>query len=264
MNTFEWTAIIGALAWTPQIGSWICKWFTKSKVSLYLHTQPEIGYTSLGPIFNIQLALISEKKDATLNKFVVTLRHESGASYTFEWDGISEDLSQIEDYEGSIQSVRKVSLPLVVRVLKTNVAQAFVRYQLMSYKDKHRGVLETATNCFNTLKSSGKLKTEEDIDDLTSIKEFDDLLKHYDSEFIWMTGKYTVTFDFNSTSSIKYKKEKYVFHLTHEDVTELRKNLDNIKLSLLQTAKGAIMPDFQAQKIPWNWRHPALKKTNPS
>ena len=86
----NWVAIIGAAAWTPQIITWVHRALTQSKISLHLHLLPQIGYTTLGPIFNVTFALLSEKKDAILNKISSTLRHESGASYTFDWAGHSQ------------------------------------------------------------------------------------------------------------------------------------------------------------------------------
>ena len=260
MNVMDWVAIIGAAAWTPQIITWICKLATRPKISAYLHSRPEIGYTSLGPIFNIQLALISENKDAILNKFSVNLKHENGASYVFDWDGISEDLSQIENPGSLPMSVRKVSLPLVVKVLHTGVAQAFVRYQYQVYKAMHNTILKQALDCFNLLKSSGKLKNEEDIHGLEGNKEFAQLLSFYNSEFIWMAGKYTVVFSFKSPNKIKYKRDEYTFSLNQEDIENLRKNIGNIKFDLTQRAKSEIMADFKSEEISWNWIYPELKK----
>ena len=54
-------AIIGAAAWTPQIITWLYRVLTQPKVSIHLHSLPQIGYNTLGPIFNASLALLSGK-----------------------------------------------------------------------------------------------------------------------------------------------------------------------------------------------------------
>ncbi len=118
MDAIDLVAIIGAAAWTPIIITWMQKALTQPKVSLHLHSQPEIGYTTLGPIFNVTFALLSEKKDAILNKFSATLKHESGASYTFDWAGLSEALSEIENPIGPLMSIKKTILPLVVTAIR--------------------------------------------------------------------------------------------------------------------------------------------------
>jgi len=136
MDAMNLVAIIGAAAWTPHIITWVHRALTQPKVSLHLHSQPEITYHTLGPIFNVTFALLSEKKDAILNKFSAILKHESGASYTFNWVGLSEDLSEIQYTFGPIMSIKKTSLPLVVKVLHTGVAQVFVKFLHEPFKTK--------------------------------------------------------------------------------------------------------------------------------
>lgn len=260
MNAMGWVAIVGAAAWTPQVITWVCRLLRKPKLSLHLHSQPQIGYTTLGPIFNVTCALLSEKKDAILNKFSATLRHDSGALHTFDWAGLSEDLSEIQNPIGPIMSIKKTSLPLVVKVLHTGVAQLFVRFLYEQFKVNLRKPSAPALDRFNFLKTSGKLKTEKDIEDLVSEQVFADLLKVFSSEFIWRAGKYTVTFEFGSPNKFRYKKSEYTFELSQDDIDNLRKNIENIKLDLIQSAKGGIISDYKPKEIIWLWRNPELQR----
>lgn len=260
MDAMNWVAIIGAAAWTPQIITWVHRALTQPKVSLHLHSLPQIGYTILGPIFNVTFALLSEKKDAVLNKISATLRHESGASYTFDWAGLSESLSEIENPIGPPMSIKKTALPLVVKVLHTGVAQVFVRFIHKQFNANLRKASASALDRFNFLKTSGKLNTEEEIEGLLSGQEFAEVIKIFNSEFIWAAGKYTVTFEFGSPNKFKYKKSEYTFELSQDDIDNLRKNIDNIKLDLIQVAKGGIIPDYKPKEITWVWRNPELRK----
>ena len=260
MDAMNWVAIVGAAAWAPQIITWVCRALTKPEVSLYLDSKPQIGYTSLGPIFNVRFALLSEKKDAILNKFSVKLRHESGALYIFDWDGLSEDLSEIQNPLGPTISIKKTSLPLIVKVLHTGVAQVFVRFQHKQFKANSKNLFASALDQFNLLKTSGKLNTEEDIEALVSNKEFNDVIKLLNSEFIWSAGKYTVTFEFKSPNKFKYKKNEYILKLGQDDIDNLRKNIDNIKLDIIQTAKRGVISDYKPKEIIWEWRFPELEK----
>lgn len=260
MDAIDWVAIVGAAAWTPQIITWMSRALTKPKVSLHLHTKSEIGYNLLGPIFNVRFALLSEKKDAILNKLSVELKHENGASYTFDWAGLSEDLSEIRGPIGPTFVQKKTSLPLVVKVLHTGVAQVYVLFQHKQFNANLRKASAPALDRFNFLKTSGKLKTEEEIDALASEKEFADIFKLFNSEFIWAAGKYTVKFEFESPNKFKYKKSEYTFELSQDDIDNLRKNIDNIKLDLIQTTKAGIIPDYKPKEITWMWRNPELRK----
>lgn len=258
MEQMGWVAIVGAAAWVPQIFTWGYRAFTKAKVSIYLDKTPQVGYTYLGPIFNISFALLSEKKDVILNKFTVKLRHESGASYVFDWDGLSEDLSEIQNPIGPTMSIKKTSLPLVVKILHTGVAQLFVRFQHNRFKKNYKKPSADAIDKYNLLKASNKLDTEEQIETIISEPEVDKLTKIFGSEFIWIAGKYTVTFEFSSPNKFKYKKSKYTFNLNQNDIDVLRKNLGNIKDNIIQNAKVDIIPDYKSTEIPWQWRYPEL------
>lgn len=258
MEQMGWVAMVGAAAWVPQIITWVYRILTKPKLSLYLDRIPQIGYNSLGPIFNVSFALLSRRKDIVLNKFSVTLEHESGASYVFDWDGLSEDLSEIQNPIGAPVKIKKAYLPLVVKVLQTGVAQVFVRFQHTQFKANLKTPYANAIDKYNLLKASGKLDTEEKIEAIISEPEFDKVIKLFSSEFIWAAGKYTVTFEFSSPNKFKYKKSKYTFNLHQSDIDALRVNIDNIRNDLIQSAKIDIIPDYKRTETSWRWRNPEL------
>jgi hypothetical protein len=68
-----------------------------------------------------------------------------------------------------------------------------------------------------------------------------------------------LTFDFKSPSKFNYTKKKYTFSLSQEDIKELRKNLDNIKLDIMQTAKLIALKNYKAKELVWIWKNPELK-----
>jgi hypothetical protein len=65
---FQILAILGALAWLPQLIIFISKWLTKPKLTIITDKDLEIGYTTFGPIFNFQIAFLAEKKGNTPQK----------------------------------------------------------------------------------------------------------------------------------------------------------------------------------------------------
>ena len=260
MDAMNLVAIIGAAAWTPQIFTWVHRALTRPKVSLHLHLLPQIGYTVLGPIFNVTFALLSEKKDAILNKISAILKHENGATYTFDWAGLSEALSEIENPLGETVTVKKTSLPLVVKVLHTGVAQVFVRFMHEQFRANLRKASASALDRFNYLRTTDKLKTEQDIEELVSGQEFSEYIKYFNSEFIWVAGKYTVTFEFDSPNKFKYEKNEYIFELSQDDINELKKNLDSIEIDLIETGKSDTISGYIRKEAGYVWRYPELKK----
>lgn len=262
MEPMGWVAIVGAAAWVPQIITWLYRAFTKAKVSIYLDKYPQVGFSSFGPIFNVNLALLSGKKDIIFNKLTIKLKHESNALYTFEWDGLSEALSEIENPIGTNVMIKKTYLPLAIKVLHTGVAQAFVRFQHRQFKINQKEPYAEALARVNLLKSSGSLNTEEQIEDLVSLPEFDRLMQLFSTEFIWAAGKYTVTFEFGSPNKFKYKKKEYTFRLLQSDIDNLRTNIDNIRNYMIQSVKQDTIPDYQFAEIFWKWVYPELKEDN--
>ncbi|OHB77948.1 MAG: hypothetical protein A2Z25_12165 [Planctomycetes bacterium RBG_16_55_9] len=130
----------------------------------------------------------------------------------------------------------------------------------MSFKQKFNAALQHASDEFQRLNNAGKLKTEEDVDGLAANKEISELVSLIESEFIWIAGKYTVTFDFKSPSKFVYTKDTYAFNLSQEDVNELKRNIDNLKLDITQRAKTIAIKDFEPKEIIWVWRIPELTK----
>ncbi len=262
MDVMEWMALIGAAAWTPQIISWLCKYFTRPKVTLYLHQTPQIGYTTFGPIFNVNLALLSERKDIVVNKFTANIKHENGASHTFEWKGISEDISQIQNYAGLSMSVKKTSLPLVIKLTNVSVSQLFVQFQSATFNKNLLKKAKPYIEQFNFQITYGQVTKSDDIDELTESKEFVDIIGFFKSNFNWQAGKYEVVFDLQSPNKFKYEKEKYVFTLNQQDIDDLMKNIDNAKTELRDGMMLRIMPKYEVKPINWVWKNPELQKND--
>lgn len=54
MKTFI-LSILGALAWMPIIIQWVQNWLKKPKITIIFGQETEIGFTELGPIFNLTI-----------------------------------------------------------------------------------------------------------------------------------------------------------------------------------------------------------------
>lgn len=68
MSTGDIVAYIGAAAWLPHILHLVYRFITKPKLKVYFNNVAEISHTSYGPIFNIRMSLLSEKKTITSRK----------------------------------------------------------------------------------------------------------------------------------------------------------------------------------------------------
>lgn len=68
MKIIDLIAIFGALAWLPQIISWIYHWLQEPKVSVYHEEETEVGFIKFGNAFNIRLSFLARRKHALMDK----------------------------------------------------------------------------------------------------------------------------------------------------------------------------------------------------
>jgi hypothetical protein len=69
MTAAELAAYIGAAAWLPQIVSWIYRALSRPVLTIIPEDRVELGFTPLGPIFNLQTALSASRHDIVINDF---------------------------------------------------------------------------------------------------------------------------------------------------------------------------------------------------
>lgn len=86
MEIYKILAILGALAWTYPLAIWIRNLLTKTKLEIINHKQLEIGYTTNGPIVNIDLAFSAIDKDAFIRKVSIKLEHENKENIELQWE----------------------------------------------------------------------------------------------------------------------------------------------------------------------------------
>lgn len=67
MKLIDIIAILGALAWLPQIISWIYNWLKKPKISIYRDGEAEVGYIKNGNAFNLRFSFLARDKHALID-----------------------------------------------------------------------------------------------------------------------------------------------------------------------------------------------------
>ena len=83
-------ALLGALAWLPQIIYVIYKWLVRPQLRFVPENTTEIGYSSFGPIINQTFAISSSRKDALIERISLVVIHESGTRHDFNWRSLRE------------------------------------------------------------------------------------------------------------------------------------------------------------------------------
>ena len=59
MKIIDIIAILGALAWLPQIFAWIYHWLQKPKIQIFNEEEAEVGFIKFGNAFNIRISFLA-------------------------------------------------------------------------------------------------------------------------------------------------------------------------------------------------------------
>jgi hypothetical protein len=248
-------AWLGAAAWLPPIIFLIIRLAVKPKVTIVPGKRVEIGYTSYGPIFNLQLAVSAARKEAIIDYVGASIQHEDGSIYEFEWEGMQEIVSQIKNQSGIIQSVERDYSPIALFLNRLGVIERFFRFQISSFLLKIDELARSVRDHGEYLK-----KTKPDYhEELLNSRQVHDVLEYYKQYFFWKTGHYTVTFSIKSPGKAILTKSRYIFDLKPYEVDNLKKNIPLVQIESANLIKSSI-DEFEPVKVNWNWVSTSLKR----
>jgi hypothetical protein len=253
MTPSELAAYIGAAAWLPQIIGWVYKAFVKPQVHLVPAHTLEIGYTSLGPIFNLGCAISASRRDAVIEKITITIRHEKGQSVVLAWRNLNETFSQIRSGTGETAEVTKNQPAIALKVSTLVLVEKNIGFQELNYLETERTLSNAVIELFNHLK-----KTEPDFADKTlKSKQFADLLDFYQKRMYWQEGRYVIEMEIRITGNKKPIVQYFEFGLSRNDIDRLVQNVAEVK----RFATELVAPLPKEKQIPnfWNWVYPGIR-----
>lgn len=249
MTAFDWIAIVGAASWVPQVTRWVARKFTKPKVRVIPARAPEIGYTSLGPIFNLPCAISADRKDAVIERITARVTHERGEVTEFYWTSLNETFSQVRSAEG-VAEVTKNQPAVALKVSTLVLTEKQIGMQERAFDQEWRVLMSELTDLHNHLKRT----QPQDYQNLTlKSKQFADLMAFAKKRFVWQEGRYTVALELRLAGVKDATVERFQFTLTKNDVERLYQNLDEIERyvhDLIQPPVGGSHADR------WNWSYP--------
>jgi hypothetical protein len=243
MSFFEVVAILGALAWLPQIFKMINEKLKKPKIKIISDDQLELGYTRLGPIININFAFLSENKSALVNKIDLQIIHESNEMQTFTWIWYEESLFQMDMPKIPI-SYKKNQKAIALNISENLLVEKRIGFQNVKFKQESSELINNINEDTVNLKSSGK-----ELNELKSYSSYINAVDYLQNSFYWKNGLYTAKFTVH-VSGLKEKYEhSFKFSLTKIDVKTIHKNIEAC-LSYLE--KVYIKVDEELNEK-WEW-----------
>jgi len=243
-------AILGAGAWLPHVLIWNQKRKEVAKVVLVPDGQVQIGYTTYGSMFNLNLALASSIKDIIIKKIKATIRHEDGDTHYFVWQGLSETMSEISNTSGEKIVQTKDQAAIALKLITTTLIEKFVRFQEIKFKQETQPQINTLYELALFYKNN-KETTAEAFEEVMKRKEFYDLISFFKSNSWWKVGKYSVNFLIESMDKHKFDQHTFNFELRHHDIEELKKNIPKIEKLFEYIGKG----DFESitKELNFHW-----------
>jgi hypothetical protein len=255
MKSTDIIALIGAAAWLPQIATWIYRAFVNSVITIVPDQHAEVGFTSLGPIFNVRMAISADRKDAIIDGFELQLQHEDGESRVFRWVGLSETFSEITDNSGNRQVVSKDQVPIALKIGTESLIEKHVRFQEPRYHESIRPLVLNLIAHVNYLKRTGEGYVSKALES----NEFFSVLDMRQKSFWRKAGKYTVVVLLSSPRKFSLSQSRFGFELSGMDADQLKQNLVTVEADLKDALQSEI-PDFKPQPISWNWANVVLRK----
>ena len=243
-NMFKILAVLGAMAWLPQLIIFIRNILTKPRLKIIPEYELELGYTTFGPIINTSLALVAEKKNALIEKIEIELTHENNDTHKFTWKWFEETLYTIDlpDEAGSMPT-KKNQTAIAINVLKDQLIERKVGFQQNSFQTEQKIIVQ------NTVEDAINLsKANKPIADIKASKNYNNLKDLYQNCFNWKVGGYIINYKIYESSISKPFMKQVMFQLTALDINSLKTNIEKCHS---ETERIYIDPEI---KLPlWNW-----------
>ena len=249
MKPEEIAAYIGAAAWLPQIATWIYRALVKPKLRVVPDQFAEVGFTALGPIFNVRMAFLVENRDLIIDDFELVARHEDGESRTFRWAGLGETFSEITDSSGNRQIVSRDQSPIALKVVVQALLEKIVRFQEPRFHKSDTATTRALVAHFNFLKQKAP---DNFVPDVLSSKEFFAVVDGRQKWFAWKAGQYTLTLRPTSPQKFKLVESTYSFELSVVDIEQLKRNITTIN-SEIRNVVNSNLKDYKAEPVVWQW-----------
>lgn len=253
LSPIDVAAIVGALAWIPPIFVAVRTWITKPQIRVITQPTPEIGFTTLGPILNIRIALTVTHKDIVITGIRLQVTHESGEQTSFSWRGIVQRMGTMNYPQVGAVPFEKELNVLAMKVSLKDVEERLIRFQNLDFL-QHKAEIEATANKkmaylrqSNTFEGDAFLRSQEMADVYSFIRQ----------SFAWKTGVYRLRVLLDSPDAFNVLNDEYTFTLSPLQVQGLSDNLKHVEQyyadEVLQLKDGE-----ERKQIPWYWVYPDL------
>ena len=252
-------ALLGALAWLPQIIYVIYKWLVRPQLRFVPESTTEIGYSSFGPIINQTFAISSSRKDALIERVSLAVIHESGARHDFNWRSLREKGGEGLSSSGERVEYTKNQSAIALKVGTLGLIEKLIGFTDLSYFEKFNPYINALTEKTAFLK---KQFGDSFGNELTKTKEFSDTIDFIKAGYFWKEGVYDVYLYANETSIKKPHTEHFKFRLTKENAEHLEKNIKITQDYINSLVVPINDANTKSKQWLWNWVNPVFVRVS--
>jgi|SRR5690606_8376176 len=237
-------AVLGALAWLPQVIILIKNQLVKPTLKIIPGYQLEIGYTIFGPIINSNFAIVAENKKALIDQIEIELTHENNDTQKFKWKWIEETLHVVDlpDFSGSMPT-RKNQNAIAINIMKDELIEKKIGFQQNTFQSNQKKLVQSIIENIANLEKAAK-----PLEDLKASKNYNDLKNLYQNAFNWKVGQYSILIKVFENSTKKPFTKSVSFKMTSLDVNNLKVNIEKCDSEIERSYVNAGI------ELPiWNW-----------
>jgi len=253
VKLIDWIAIIGAFAWTPHLVGLIRYYLSKPEIRIITQNVVELGFTTLGPIFNLRMAFSVKNKDLVISDIKIRLIHESGEERFFDWQGITQQMGKMTMPDATAMPFEKEHSVLAIKLNLKDIEERFIKFQDPNFLAEQREYFQKALKKMTYLKNENKYDSETFLRE----EEMTELYNFNRRAFPWKIGKYKVCIQVQSPEKFTIVDNEMLFTLLPLHIEQLEEN----KELLEEDYRNIIAPNQdELSKRNWKWVSPTLVK----
>ena len=228
MKIIDIVAILGALAWLPQIIHWVYLWWQKPKLKIFHDVIPEIGYTRFGNTFNLRMSFLSRNKQALIDKIELHLIDKDNAEFILDWNWYSETFYELQA-PGGTATMAKRQNAIAINAFKDVLIEKFIGFQSSDFLFESRRL----THQLNTIVENHRDAAGQiDIEAIKQTEAYNNMIRLYENSMIWKLGKYKAWYKIHIAETNQEIKGNFTFSFNDLEISRLRQNLDIIKKNI--------------------------------
>lgn len=182
---FKISAILGALAWLPQIITWIFNWFKKPKLKIIGDNEAQVGYIAFGSVLNINLSFISQYKSSLIEDMELEIKDENSSIHLLKWAWYGETYYELKAPFASA-TMGKQQKAIAFVSYRDALVEKLVGFQPTDFKEKKKDLINRINQLVENQKYTGNIDAEA----IKRSNEYIDLMRLYDNSLIWKYGDY--------------------------------------------------------------------------